>query len=289
MDWWIALIPLLLSIGVVYFTLFQGLKYLFQKHRFWFVAAFIFMAPFGFVLAQATSVIDVLWMFTLTPFYAVFILLLVATAWIIRFYCFAYAVLILAEFVFRQRALARKQKDLQSYEPFWQRHFKAFAGRKVSSLEIGYRKTTNTFWVLATKYWTLAIAIALLLVAASTLVSARVPRDPTYAEAMRFVASDITDGHPYVIGEYMCGNFSSDLQANAQKAGFKCGIVTVFFVDGSKHAINCFNTADAGTVYIEPQTDQVVTLTINEIYLGAASNFQVQNATVAGFSVNWLP
>jgi len=91
-------------------------------------------------------------------------------------------------------------------------------------------------------------------------------RDPTYAEAVAFIGSDITDQHEYS-DDYVCYDFTSDFNANAEAQGYLCGFVYMTFVDGA-HAIACFNTVDEGLIYIEPQTDEIVAPKIGQIYNG---------------------
>jgi hypothetical protein len=89
-------------------------------------------------------------------------------------------------------------------------------------------------------------------------------RDPTYQEALNFIASDKTDQNEYS-DNYTCFNFANDVICNAFKDGYECGFVYVEFPD-SAHAIVCFNTTNYGLVYIEPQTDKIVTVTIGFSY-----------------------
>lgn len=90
-------------------------------------------------------------------------------------------------------------------------------------------------------------------------------RDPTYQEMLDFLTTDQTDKNPYNETSYVCWNFASDVMNNAFKAGYKCGWVHLAFPD-SAHAVNCFNTTDHGLVFVEPQSDDVVTLTIGQPY-----------------------
>jgi len=90
-------------------------------------------------------------------------------------------------------------------------------------------------------------------------------RDPTYQEMLDFLITDQTDKNPYNETSYVCWNFASDLMNNAFKAGYKCGWVHLAFPN-SAHAIDCFNTTDQGLVFVEPQSDDVVTLTIGQPY-----------------------
>jgi len=90
-------------------------------------------------------------------------------------------------------------------------------------------------------------------------------RDPTYDEAIAFINSDKTDENEYT-SNYVCYDFTADFNSNAFQAGYRCGFVYIEFTD-SAHAIVCFNTTDMGLIYIEPQSDKIVTLTIGQTYL----------------------
>ncbi len=91
-------------------------------------------------------------------------------------------------------------------------------------------------------------------------------RDPTYAEALAFVASDRTDLNPYT-PSYVCYDFTADVNANAEAQGFRCGFVYIEFTT-SAHAIACFNTTDNGLIYVEPQNDEIVSVAVGQMYLG---------------------
>ncbi|MCW4021761.1 MAG: hypothetical protein NWF02_01170 [Candidatus Bathyarchaeota archaeon] len=91
-------------------------------------------------------------------------------------------------------------------------------------------------------------------------------RDPTYDEAVSFIDSDLTDENEYS-DDYVCYDFTSDFNANAEEQGFRCGFVYMTFFDGA-HAIACFNTVDEGIIYVEPQTDEIVDLEVGQIYNG---------------------
>ena len=91
-------------------------------------------------------------------------------------------------------------------------------------------------------------------------------RDPTYDETIAFTNSDKTDENEYT-PNYVCYDFTADFNSNAFQMGYRCGFVYIEFFD-SAHAIVCFNTTDRGLIYIEPQSDEIVTLTIGQPYLG---------------------
>jgi hypothetical protein len=101
-------------------------------------------------------------------------------------------------------------------------------------------------------------------------------RDPTYQEALQFTYSDQTDKNQY--GQsYTCINFADDFVNKAMIAGYRCGYVTIEFPE-INHAIVCFNTTDNGSIFIEPQNDELVTLATGQSYLGR---------TILGFSITW--
>jgi len=90
-------------------------------------------------------------------------------------------------------------------------------------------------------------------------------RDPRYEEALRFVLLDQTDKNQYD-QIYNCACFASDFVDSSAKTGYRCGYVTIEFPD-SGHAIVCFDTLDKGLVFIEPQSDEIVTLETGTPYL----------------------
>jgi len=90
-------------------------------------------------------------------------------------------------------------------------------------------------------------------------------RDPTYQEALQFIALDQTDKNQYNEENYTCLNFAADFKINAFDAGYRCGFVFVEFAEGG-HAIVCFNTTDYGLIFVEPQNDNIVNLEIGQPY-----------------------
>jgi hypothetical protein len=94
-------------------------------------------------------------------------------------------------------------------------------------------------------------------------------RDPTYAEALEFIFSDQTDKNSYS-DDYICMNFAADFKKNAYEAGFKSGCVYIAFPERYHHGIACFNTVDNGLIFVETQTDEIVTLAIGEVYYNRA-------------------
>jgi hypothetical protein len=287
LEWWLALVPLLISTVLVYFSLYQIFSYLFRRHILWFIGALLLIAPFAVVFTQVSSILQVLWVLALTPFYGVFVLLLTATTWMIRYYCSAFAVLTLIKFLLQRKTAL--SVETERYEPYWQKRMRSSlfpksenrvwraCGRILRDFSLGFQR-----------YWTLGGAFILLVIVASTMVAPRVPQDPTYGEAMRFVSSDKTDSNAYVAGKYVCSNFARDFQTHALGTGYNCGYVTIIFSDWTTHALNCFNTTDVGLIFIEPQTDQVLTLKAGDAYFGLPI-LDGSNVTIKGFYVDWEP
>jgi len=110
-------------------------------------------------------------------------------------------------------------------------------------------------------------------------------RDPTYQEMLNFIALDKTDENEYS-ENYTCFHFTADVKGNAFKSGIKCGFVYVEFPD-SAHAIVCFNTTNCQLIYIEPQSDDVVTLIIGQPYWDRTKYQPSYNDTVMNFVIIW--
>jgi hypothetical protein len=76
-------------------------------------------------------------------------------------------------------------------------------------------------------------------------------KNPSYANLIAFIKLDKTDRIKYRLGSFTCGDFAERLHNNAERAGYKCGWVTMKFTDGKAHACNVFDTKDKGHVYID--------------------------------------
>jgi hypothetical protein len=112
-------------------------------------------------------------------------------------------------------------------------------------------------------------------------------RNPTYLEALEFIESDQTDKNQYVEGKYTCSNFAVDFENNAFESGYKCGFVLVLFVNKS-HALNCFNTTDYGLIFVEPQEDKIVKMTVGQSYWNRMTSTPIgYNDTITGFFIIW--
>lgn len=89
-------------------------------------------------------------------------------------------------------------------------------------------------------------------------------RDPTYSEVLAFIESDQTQKNVHN-ESYTCYEFTRDVCNNAFDAGFRAGDVYIEFSDGA-HALVCFDTVDKGLVFLEPQTDEVMTVEVGVQY-----------------------
>jgi hypothetical protein len=85
-------------------------------------------------------------------------------------------------------------------------------------------------------------------------------RDPTYQEVKDFLAADTTDLNNYILGSYVCEDFSFDVRENALAQKIRCAAVLIDFIVSPGHVIIAFNTTDRGIIYIEPQSDEEVNL-----------------------------
>ena len=111
-------------------------------------------------------------------------------------------------------------------------------------------------------------------------------RDPTYQEMLNFIASDRTDENEYS-ENYTCFHFTADVKSHAFDEGYRCGFVHIEFPD-SAHAIVCFNTTDHGLIFIEPQFDDIVTLSISQSYSNLNGYEQPDyDDTIISFTIIW--
>jgi hypothetical protein len=89
--------------------------------------------------------------------------------------------------------------------------------------------------------------------------------NPTFAELQAFLAEDKTDELPFVSGEYVCFDYTADLNNAADAAGIRSAYVRLRSKEWG-HAVAAFETTDRGLVFIEPQSDTPVDLVIGEPY-----------------------
>ena len=79
-------------------------------------------------------------------------------------------------------------------------------------------------------------------------------RTPTFQELRDFILRDPTSRNEFVLNQYECRHFATDVNNNADAKGLRCAFVLLCY-DRGQHAVIAFHTVDRGLVYIEPQTD----------------------------------
>lgn len=156
------------------------------------------------------------------------------------------------------------------------------------------KKITKTRRVNASFLTALTVFLVVCAIFTSYPSRSKALRNPSYPEMLEFLSTDQTDKDEYVLGKYTCVNFAADLKNNALNAGFNCGYVVIFFQPiNFSHAVNCFNTTDFGLIFIEPQEDSIVTLSIGQQYWDRTKhtayyyNQQVYNDTITGVLITW--
>jgi hypothetical protein len=285
---WLAVPAVLLTIVLVYFSIFKILKFLYHEHFILFVASIIFLSPFGFVLSQARSLLELMWILLLTPFYGVTVLLL-SSIWTTRFYCLAFAILLMVNLIFKKGKTVNQTKSIDGFEIFLTQHLKRQIHPPVRA-ETRINRIVRKARILtqkSIKYWTLGLLIVLLVTLGGTLASNASPKNPTYVEAQQFVESDKTSSHSYQEGSYTCANFAGEFRHNALRAGYECGYVFVYFPDAKSHVLNCFNTTDEGLVFVEPQWDKFVNVTVGNPYLNENEISPAYNDTILWYYIEW--
>lgn len=115
-------------------------------------------------------------------------------------------------------------------------------------------------------------------------------RNPTYQEMKDFLTADDTSEKPYITGEYVCYDFTADLNNNAEAAGLRASYVRVRSTNWA-HALVAFETTDRGVIYIEPQSDKEVKLELGKPYpwwqVGAASPSAAYQSAISQIQIIW--
>ena len=94
-----------------------------------------------------------------------------------------------------------------------------------------------------------------------------VVENPTFQEVKDFILKDTTSRKQFVLDQYECRHFATEVDNNAEAAGLRAGFVLIGFERG-QHAVIAFDTTDRGLIYIEPQTDAVVDVKVGGKYEG---------------------
>jgi hypothetical protein len=92
-------------------------------------------------------------------------------------------------------------------------------------------------------------------------------KNPTFEELKDFILKDTTSRNTFVLNQYECRHFATDVNNNADAAGLRCAFVLLCYQNG-QHAVVAFDTTDRGMIYIEPQTDAAILPEIGSKYQG---------------------
>jgi len=90
-------------------------------------------------------------------------------------------------------------------------------------------------------------------------------KNPTFEEMKDFLLKDTTSRKIFILNEYECRHFATDVDNNAKAAGWRCGFVLLCYERG-QHAVIAFNIIDRGLIFIEPQTDVAINVKVGGTY-----------------------
>ena len=103
-------------------------------------------------------------------------------------------------------------------------------------------------------------------------------KNPTFCEAIEFIAKDETDLILYDYNNWNCAHYAEMVHNNAEAKGIRCGFVTIEYENTRiGHAINVFNTTDRGMIFIDCtgknryhgyMMDKLVNVELNENFSG---------------------
>ncbi|WP_367343760.1 hypothetical protein [Methanomethylovorans sp.] len=84
------------------------------------------------------------------------------------------------------------------------------------------------------------------------LVHNETAHDPTWDELITFLRKDDTDRQQYQDRVFDCTQFAERLHNNAEQAGIRAAVVTIFWYNNSTgHALNAFETTDKGLTFVD--------------------------------------
>lgn len=107
----LAIILNIIYLILVYYAIFRISKALYRKGAIWLVSFLIFLSPFVFSVVIAGSLTELLWVFLLTPFLGVAILMMLFTNWILLYYGVSYSILAVLYYMFRHKHSADESKN----------------------------------------------------------------------------------------------------------------------------------------------------------------------------------
>jgi len=92
-------------------------------------------------------------------------------------------------------------------------------------------------------------------------------KNPTFQELRDFILKDPTNRNKFVLNQYECRHFATEVNNNAEANDLRCAFVLLGY-DRGQHAVVAFDTTDRGLVYIEPQTDAAIHPEVGGSYQG---------------------
>jgi len=92
-------------------------------------------------------------------------------------------------------------------------------------------------------------------------------KNPTFKELRDFILKDPTNRNEFVLNQYECRHFATEVNNNAEANDLRCAFVLLCY-DRGQHAVVAFDTTDRGLVYIEPQTDAAIHPEVGGKYQG---------------------
>jgi len=92
-------------------------------------------------------------------------------------------------------------------------------------------------------------------------------KNPTFQELKDFILRDPTSRNEFILNQYECRHFATEVNNNAEAEGLRCAFVLLCF-DQGQHSVIAFDTVDRGLVYIEPQTDAAIHPEVGGKYKG---------------------
>ena len=111
----LALVLNMIYLILVYYGIFEISKAIYRRSTIWLIAFLIFLSPFAFTIILADSLVGLMWVFALTPFIAVAILMIYFTKWLLLYYGVAYGILAVSYYVLRYvRAIRKRRIDVIS-------------------------------------------------------------------------------------------------------------------------------------------------------------------------------
>jgi len=112
-------------------------------------------------------------------------------------------------------------------------------------------------------------------------------RNPTHQEMKEFLARDTTDFNKFIEDEYVCTDYSAEVKNNATARGIRCAFVYISYPEAA-HSIVAFETQDRGLKFIEPQSDEEISLIVNKSY-SQINNFTRPEVddTIERFIIIW--